>query len=110
MCALTIILLLFRGTALDSLWRVNPEAHAAFQSLGTWSLLVMFIVGTACALPAVGLWKGAIWGTRLAIAILSVNLAGDVMNAAMRSDYRALIGLPIGGLMIFYLVRSERNV
>jgi len=31
MCALTIVLLLFPGTALDSLWRLNPEAHAAFM-------------------------------------------------------------------------------
>ena len=31
MCALTIVLLLFPGTSLDSLWRLNPDAHSAFN-------------------------------------------------------------------------------
>lgn len=31
MCTLTIILLLFPGTALDLLWRLNPDAHSAFS-------------------------------------------------------------------------------
>ena len=29
MCVLTIVLLLFPGTFLDSLWRLNPGAHTA---------------------------------------------------------------------------------
>lgn len=107
MCALTTILLLFPGTPLDSLWRLNPEAQVAFQSLGKWSILLMLAVGTACAFAAIGLWKGATWGGRLAIGILCANIVGDLVNVAARSDYRALIGLPIGGLMIFYLVRAQ---
>jgi len=107
MCALTILLLLFPGTSLDSLWRLNPQARVAFRSLGAWSSLVMLGVGTACALAAIGLWKGKLWGTRLAIIILSANIVGDLANVFFRSDYRALIGLPIGGFMIFYLRRPN---
>jgi uncharacterized membrane protein len=33
MCALTSELRLFPGTALDSLWHLNPDAHLAFQSI-----------------------------------------------------------------------------
>jgi uncharacterized membrane protein (DUF2068 family) len=106
-CALTIGLLLFPGTGLDSLWRLNPDAHLAFQSIGSWSIVLMVTVGTACLLTAVGLWQGTLWGTRLALIILSVNIAGDLVNALFRHDYRALIGLPIGAVMIFHLVRSE---
>jgi hypothetical protein len=107
MCALTSGLLLFPGTALDSLWRLNPDAHLAFQSIGSWSIVLMVTVGTACFLAAIGLWQGALWGTRLALIILSVNIIGDLVNALFRHDYRALIGLPIGAVMIFYLVRSK---
>jgi hypothetical protein len=107
MCALTSGLLLFPGTALDSLWRLNPDAHLAFQSIGSWSIVLMVTVGTACFLAAIGLWQGALWGTRLALIILSVNIIGDLINALFRHDYRALIGLPIGAVMIFYLVRSK---
>src|ERR1700752_1355124 len=107
MWALTTILLVFPGTSVDSLWRLNPEAHLAFHSLGRWSILLMLGVGTACAFAAIGLWNDAIWGTRLAIGILCANVVGDLVNVVARSDYRALIGLPIGGLMIFYLVRTQ---
>jgi hypothetical protein len=106
MCALTLTLLLFPGTALDWLWRLNPEARLAFQSLGSWSFVLMLTVGTACLLAALGLWRGTVLGTRLALTILSVNLIGNLANALLRGDYRALIGLPVGAVMIFYLVRS----
>jgi hypothetical protein len=107
MCALTSGLLLFPGTALDSLWRLNPDAHLVFRSIGSWSIVLMVTVGTACFLAAIGLWQGALWGTRLALIILSVNIIGDLINALFRHDYRALIGLPISAVMIFYLVRSK---
>lgn len=69
----------------------------------------MATVGTGCAAAAIGLWRGARWGTRIALIILSLNIIGDLTNAFVRHDYRALIGLPIGGAMIFYLARSERR-
>jgi len=109
MCALTVGLLLFPGGALDSLWRVNPDARLMFQSLGNWSFVLMLTVGTACLVTAVGLWRSAFWATPLAIAILSINIMGDVANAVVRHDYRALIGLPVGAGMIFVLVRCVNS-
>lgn len=106
MCALALALLLFPGSALDSLWRLNPEARLAFQSFGSWSFVLMLTVGTACIFAAVGLWRGTVWGTRLALTILSLNIIGDLANTLLRHDYRALIGLPAGAAMIFFLVRS----
>src|SRR2546428_4166621 len=76
-CLITIIALLFPGGALDPIWRLNPDAHVAFQKIGRLSILLMFVVGSACALAAIGLAKRAHWGGRLALAILSVNLLGD---------------------------------
>jgi hypothetical protein len=46
-----------------------------------------------------------VWGTRLALTILSLNIIGDLVNTLLRHDYRALIGLPVGAAMIFFLVR-----
>src|SRR5436305_1887381 len=88
MCALTIVLLLFPDTALDSLWRLNPDAHSAFQSIGHWSIGIMLVVGIGCALASAGLWRGTAWGRGLALTILVVNLAGDLINALVRYDYR----------------------
>lgn len=105
MCLLTIVLLVFPGTKLDSLWNLNPDARVAFQSLGSWSVLLVLAIGTGCALAAIGLSSGKLWGVPLAIAILFINIIGDLVNLVTRHDYRPLIGVPIAGVMIFYLAR-----
>lgn len=106
-CLLTIVLLLFPGSALDPIWELNPEAHAAFQSIGKMSILLMSIVGAACAFAALGLARRVEWGRRLALIILAVNIVGDSVNALVRHDLRTLIGLPIGGVMIAYLWKGR---
>lgn len=106
MCALTIVLLSFPGGALEPIWRINPEAQAEFQVLGGWSIVLMATVGTACGFATVGLARGRRWGRQLALAILVVNVTGDLVNAMVRHDWRTLIGLPLGGAMIAYLLKT----
>jgi hypothetical protein len=108
-CTITTLALLFPGGCLDPVWRLNPEARAGFPRLGTfWAVLLMIAVGTACLASAVGLYRRRLWGWRLAIALLAVNLIGDFANAVLRHDPRTLIGLPIGGALIVYLLWSGR--
>jgi hypothetical protein len=107
MCLLTVAGLLFPGSILDPMWRLNPHAHAAFLSLGAGSIFLMIIVGTACASTAIGLAKRACWSRRLAMGVLIVNLLGDTLNAIVRHDLHTLIGLPIGGALILYLTSKR---
>jgi hypothetical protein len=103
-CLLTIIALLFPAGALVPIWRLNPEAHAEFRKIGRLSILLMLVVGSACASAAIGLATRTRWGRQLALGILIANLIGDLVNAFVRHDFRTLIGLPIGGAMIAYLL------
>jgi hypothetical protein len=105
---ITIIALLFPGSALNPIWRLNPDAQVAFQRIGRLSILLMIVIGSACALAAIGLATRARWGVPLALGILVVNLVGDLLNAFVRHDLRTLIGLPIGGAMIAYLLIARR--
>lgn len=107
-CLVTVLALAFPGGFLKPIWRLKPEARVEFQQIGNWSVALMAVVGTACGLAALGLAKNAEWGRRFAIGILTVNLIGDTLNAILRHDPITLIGLPIGGLMIWYLVRKGR--
>ena len=107
--AVTMVLLLFPGTRLDSIWRLNPNAHQTFTGMGRWAMLLMLIVGAGCASAAIGLARGARWGRPLAVVILAINLAGDIIGAALRHDARTLIGLPIGAAMIMYLVWHKKK-
>lgn len=74
-----------------------------------WAVLLMLVVGTACGLAAIGLARGARWGQTLALAVLALNLAGDLIGAGVRRDPRTLIGVPIGGAMIAYLLRRRKG-
>ncbi len=103
----TMLALAFPGGWLDPIWRLKPEARAQFAELGGWSIALMAVVGGACGMAAFGLAKNAEWGRRLAIGVLVVNVIGDSLNALLRHDPRTLIGLPIGGLMIWYLLRTK---
>ena len=103
-CLATTLALAFPGGFLEPIWRLRPDARAEFQKVGSWSIALMATVGAACALAAIGLARQAEWGRRLAIGILTVNLIGDMLNAFLRDDLRTLIGLPVGGLMIWYLI------
>jgi hypothetical protein len=106
-CLLTVLALAFPGGLLEPIWRLRPDARIEFQKLGNWSVALMAVVGSACGLAAFGLARQAEWGRRLAIGILVVNLIGDSLNAWLRHDVRTLIGLPIGGLLIWYLVKKR---
>jgi uncharacterized membrane protein (DUF2068 family) len=88
-------------------WRFNPEAHRAFERMGPSAIALMASVAVACALAAYGVWNRTRWGHRLALSILGVNLVGDIANALVRGDPRTLIGLPIGGALIYYLLRAD---
>jgi hypothetical protein len=107
MSFLTCIALLFPGSRLEPVWRLNPQAHEAFLQMGPWAIGLMAIVCLACAFSARGLWIRARWGHRLALGVLAVNLIGDAMNAILRGDLRTLIGLPIGGVLIAYLLSAR---
>ena len=107
-CLLVVLTLAFPGGPLDSIWRLKPEAQTQFQQMGNAaSIALMTLVGAACALAAIGLARNAQWGRRLAIGVLTVNLIGDSFNAWLRHDPKTLIGLPIGGLMIWYLLSKR---
>lgn len=106
-CLVTMLALAFPGGFLEPIWRLRPDARLEFQKLGDRSVLLMAVVGTACGLAAAGLAQQAEWGRRLAIGILTVNLVGDTLNAFLLHDLRTLIGLPVGGLMIWYLLRRR---
>jgi len=107
-CLVTMLALAFPGSLLESIWRLKPEARVRFQEIGSdASIALMATVGMACGLAAVGLARTAEWGRRLAIGILAANLVGDLLNALLRHDPKTLIGLLIGALMIWYLVKKK---
>ena len=107
-CVTAGALLFFPGSPLDAAWRINPRGHEGFVRMGPWAIVLLAAVSLGCSAAAIGLWRNATWGYRLAIVVLSVNLVGDAANAALGRDLRSLIGVPITVGLIAYL-RSRRR-
>jgi hypothetical protein len=104
MSSVAALALVAPGTWSEQLWRLNPPALAGFEAMGNWAVPLMLLVAAACASATIGLWRRERWGHGLAVAVLSLNLLGDVANALLRGDRRALLGLPIGGALLVYLL------
>jgi hypothetical protein len=106
---IVMLALVFPSGYLESIWRLKPEAQSQFQAIGRGaSVTLMAVVAAACGLAAVGLAKNSEWGRRVAIGVLTINLIGESLSALFMRDAKTLIGLPIGGLMMLYLVRIKR--
>jgi len=110
-CFTAALALLVSDTALDRVWSLNPDAHDALLEAGPWGVALLFTVATGCALAAVGLWVRRRWGRRLAIGVMVVNMVGAFGNVFFRGDGRALVGLPIAGILTAYLMsdRAKRG-
>ena len=107
MAALAGLGLLLPGGALEPMWRLNPRSRESLVSLGVAGVALMLLVSAACGAAAWGLGALSPWGRRLALGILAVSALGDAANALFRHDLRTLLGLPVAGLMIAYLLHPR---
>jgi hypothetical protein len=96
--------LLFPGGFLESMWRVNPHGHEGLVRIGLWAVLLLFAASASCAAAAVGLWRRAGWGHKIAMALITINLLSDIANAILGTEPRAIIGVPIALAILLYLM------
>jgi hypothetical protein len=97
------ISLLNPGGALEPMWRLNPRARESFSRMGGWAPLLLAVVCAMCAACAYGFFTGSRWAYPLGVGGLLVNLAGDITNAALGIEPRAIVGVPIVALILWYL-------
>ncbi len=100
---LSAISLVTPGGALEPMWRLNPRARDGFAGMGAWAPLLMVAVCVACAASSYGFFSGRRWGYRLGMALLLVNLTGDLVSGALGAEPRAFVGIPIVALLLWYL-------
>jgi hypothetical protein len=88
-------------------WRLNPRARESFSRMGTWAPLLLGVVCLACLACAYGFFAGKRWGYQLGVGGLLLNLAGDVVNSALGIEPRAVVGVPVVALILWYLVSRQ---
>ena len=72
--------------------------------MGSWAVVLMFVVCVACTLAVVGPWRGARWGYWLAASLLTINLMGDITNVVLGTEPRAAVGIPIVVIILAFLM------
>ena len=101
------ISLAFPGSPLDPMWKLNPRGHQGLVAMHGWAVLLLAVVSCACGITGIGLWRRRRWGHALAIAGLSIHLVGDVLNVALGTEPRAIIGIPVVAALLVYLSRPQ---
>ena len=89
------------------MWRLNPRAHEAFSHMGAWALPLLGTVCVACTASAYGFFFGRRWGYWLGIAGLLINATGDLFNAVLGIEPRAVVGIPVVAVILWYLARPK---
>jgi hypothetical protein len=109
MASLAATALLWRGTALDVLWDLNPTAYKMLAPLGGMVGILFLLLSAALATAGIGWFRRRLWGWRLAILIIATQVLGDVVNC-LRGDllHGATGGIIAGALLLFLLQRKVR--
>jgi len=105
--AVAAMSLAFPGGPVEPMWRLNPRGHQGLVALRGWGIVGMGLVSLGCAAAGIGLWLRRPWGLVLAIAILVVQLGGDILNVLWGTEPRALIGVPIVAALLVYLTTAS---
>ena len=101
------ISLLRPNNFLESMWRLNPRAHASLSSVGLFAVLLLSTVSVLCAVAAIGLWRGSRLGYLLAVVLIAINLLGSVTNVLLGTEPRAIVGVPIAAAILAYLLSKR---
>ena len=86
---------------------MNPTGHAGLRSLGPLGVVGMAALSVTMVVTAVGLLALRRWAWWLAVGGLAVNATGDLATAIATGDPITLIGVPVAGLIVWWLTRRE---
>ncbi|PYS69328.1 MAG: hypothetical protein DMF69_17360 [Acidobacteria bacterium] len=99
--------LLIPANFFDKMWRLNSRGHEGLLRIGYWAVVLLFAASASCAAAAVGLLRRERWGYILAIALIGINFLSDIANSVLRTEPKAIVGVPIALLIILYLLTKR---
>jgi len=80
MATLSGATLVWRGTALDGMCALNPRAYGGLAAFGRVAGIAFILLGVTLAAAAMGWFKRCLWGWRLTLAIIAIQVLGDLVN------------------------------
>lgn len=107
MATLAAATLLWRGTALDRLWALNPTAYKQLAPLGGIVGIFFLVLGMALTTAGIGWFRRRLWGWKLAVVIIATQVLGDVANCLRGDLLRGGTGVIIAGALLLFLLQSK---
>jgi hypothetical protein len=107
MASLAATTLLWRGTALDRLWALNPIAYKQLVPLGSTVGIFFLMLGAALTTAGIGWFRRRLWGWRLAVAIIATQVLGDAVNCVRGDLLRGGTGVIIAGALLLFLLQPK---
>jgi hypothetical protein len=110
MAALAGTTLVWRGTVLDRMWTLNAPAYEELAPLGRTIGIPFLLFSAILVITAAGWLRRRRWGWYLGVAIIAIQLAGDLMNLFLGQLVRGGVGVIIAGLLLVYMLRARMRV
>jgi hypothetical protein len=105
MASLAGATLIWPGTSLDSVWALNPIAHRQLASLGKPIGILFLLLSSTLAVAGTGWFQRRPWGWRLAVAVIAIQVLGDLVNFFRGDWLRGGVGFSIATALLVYLLR-----
>jgi hypothetical protein len=110
MAGLAASTLLWRGTPIDRVWNLNRIAYRELAPLGAKVGILFLLLSAALAAAGIGWFRHRVWGWRLAVAIIAIQILGGLVNC-LRGDWlRGSVGVVIAGALLLFLLRPRTRV
>ena len=100
MATLAGITLLFPGSFLDPVWRLNPEAGEQLRQLGRGIGIAFLGLGAAMIAATIGWIRRRFWGWALAVIIIASQVLGDLVKALRGEFLKGAVGVVIAGALL----------
>jgi hypothetical protein len=107
MASLAGTTLLWRGTALDRLWDLNPRAHRQLAPLGGTVGILFLLLAAALTAAGIGWFLHRLWGWRLAVGIITTQVLADVVNCVRGDLLRGGTGVIIASALLLFLLQPK---
>jgi len=107
MASLAATTLLRRGMALDRIWDLNPIAYTRLSPLRYPVGILFLLLGAALTTAGIGWFRRRLWGWRLAVVIIAIQVLGDVVNCLRGDLLRGGTGVIIAGALLLFLLQPK---